>query len=136
VTAGKGEIVNIASVVALAPEFGMSVYGATKAFALFLSQGLTVELGPKGIYVQAVLPSATRTEIWGRAGLNEASLPVMMDVGDLVDAALVGFDRREAVTIPPLHDASQWDAFNAARQAMLPGFNAHVLPADRYRPAE
>lgn len=135
VATGRGEIVNIASVVGLAPEFAMSVYGATKAFALFLSQGLAGELGPKGVYVQAVLPSATRTEIWGRAGLNEAALPVMMDVGDLVDAALVGFDRRETVTIPPLHDGSLWDAFNAARQAMLPGFNAHAVPADRYRAA-
>ncbi|MGG2478965.1 SDR family NAD(P)-dependent oxidoreductase, partial [Rhizobium sp. BR5] len=27
---------------------------------------------------------------------------------DLVDAALVGFDRREPVTIPPLPDAGQW----------------------------
>ena len=37
----------------------------------------------------------------------------MMDVGELVNAALVGFDRREPVTIPPLHDAAQWDVFEA-----------------------
>ncbi|MGG2478967.1 SDR family NAD(P)-dependent oxidoreductase, partial [Rhizobium sp. BR5] len=36
---GEGAIVNIGSVVGLAPEFGMTVYGATKAFVLFLSQG-------------------------------------------------------------------------------------------------
>ncbi|TIS61301.1 SDR family NAD(P)-dependent oxidoreductase, partial [Mesorhizobium sp.] len=47
-TAGKGAIVNIGSVVGLAPEFGMTVYGATKAFVLFLSQGLSLELAPKG----------------------------------------------------------------------------------------
>ncbi|MGH1560437.1 hypothetical protein ACRAWD_27735 [Caulobacter segnis] len=29
-----------------------TVYGATKAFVLFLSQGLAQELGPKGVYVQ------------------------------------------------------------------------------------
>jgi hypothetical protein len=45
---------------------------------------------------------------------------VVMEVGELVDAALVGFDRREPVTIPPLHDAGQWDAYQAARQAILP----------------
>ena len=44
VQAGKGAIVNIGSVVGLAPEFGMSVYGASKAFVLFLSQGLSLEL--------------------------------------------------------------------------------------------
>lgn len=54
--AGDGAIINIGSVVGLAPEFGMSVYGATKAFVLFLSQGLSLELWPQGVYVQAVLP--------------------------------------------------------------------------------
>ncbi|WP_122509155.1 SDR family NAD(P)-dependent oxidoreductase, partial [Pseudomonas viridiflava] len=61
VQAGEGAIVNIASVVGLAPEFGMSIYGATKAFVVFLSQGMSLELAEKGVYVQAVLPAATRT---------------------------------------------------------------------------
>ncbi|HVJ37789.1 MAG TPA: SDR family oxidoreductase, partial [Stenotrophomonas sp.] len=107
VKAGEGAIVNIGSVVGLAPEFGMSVYGASKAFVLFLSQGLSLELAPKGVYVQAVLPAATRTEIWERAGVDINTLPEVMEVGELVDAALVGFDRREAVTIPPLHVAER-----------------------------
>jgi short-subunit dehydrogenase len=130
--AGNGAIVNIGSVVGLAPEFAMTVYGATKAFVLFLSQGLSLELGPKGVYVQAVLPATTRTEIWDHAGADINTLSHVMEVGDLVDAALVGFDRREPVTIPPLPDAGQWDALQAARQAMLPNYrNQH--PAERYR---
>jgi short-subunit dehydrogenase len=134
VQAGEGAIVNVGSVVGLAPEFGSTVYGATKAFVQFLSQGLALELGPKGVYVQAVLPSATRTEIWERAGKDVNALPAVMETEDLVDAALVGFDRRETVTIPPLHDLGQWEAFEAARQAMRPGF-WQVHPADRYRTA-
>lgn len=131
--AGNGAIINIGSVVGLAPEFGLTVYGATKAFVLYLSQGLAIELGPKGVYVQAVLPAGTRTEIWGRSGADLDSLPPLMEVGDLVDAALAGFDLKEAVTIPPLHDARLWDAFQGARQAMLPGFG-ETSPAPRYRP--
>jgi short-subunit dehydrogenase len=134
VAAGAGAIINIGSVVGLVPEFGQTVYGATKAFVLFLSQGLSLELAPKGVYVQAVLPAATRTEIWERAGADINSLPAMMDVGELVDAALVGFDRRETITIPALHDAGQWDAYQATRQIMLPGF-AQVHAAERYRTA-
>ena len=130
--AGEGSIVNIGSVVGLGPEIGLTVYGATKAFVLFLSQGLHLELGPKGVYVQAVLPAATRTEIWVRSGRDVNALNAVMAPGDLVDAALVGFDRREAVTIPPLPDAGQWSAFEAARQAMTPNFKqAHA--AERYR---
>ncbi|MBZ9656752.1 SDR family NAD(P)-dependent oxidoreductase [Phyllobacterium lublinensis] len=135
IRAGEGAIINIASVVGLAPEFGSTVYGATKAFVLFLSQGLQLELGPKGIYVQVVLPAATRTEIWERAGKDVNALPAVMEVDELVDAALVGFDRRETVTIPPLPDADQWTAFEAARQRMIPNF-AQVHAADRYQPAK
>ena len=132
VQAGEGTIVNIGSVVGLAPEFGQSVYAATKAFVQLLSQGLSHELSPKGVYVQAVLPAATRTEIWERAGIDINVLPEVMEVGELVDAALVGFDRRERVTIPPLHDAARWDALDGARQALLGDLRmAHA--ADRYK---
>ncbi|MCA1407162.1 SDR family oxidoreductase [Ensifer sp. IC3342] len=132
--AGEGAIINLGSVVGLAPEMGSTVYGATKAFVLFMSQGLQVELGPKGVYVQAVLPAATRTEIWNHSGIDINALPGVMEVDKLVDAALVGFDRREPVTIPPLPDAAQWSTFDAARQAMLPNF-AQAEPAERYRTA-
>lgn len=130
---GTGAIVNIGSVVGFAPEFGMSIYGATKAFVLFLSQGLNLELSPRGVYVQAVLPASTRTEIWERAGIDVNTLPEVMEVGELVDAALVGFDRRELVTIPPLHVAERWDALEGLRQGLMSDIRqAHA--AERYRP--
>ena len=130
--AGTGTIVNIGSVVGFAPELGMTVYGATKAFVLFLSQGLNMELAPKGVYVQAVLPAATRTEIWQRSGIDINALPEVMEVGELVDAALAGFDRRELVTIPPLHVAARWDALDGARQGLMSDIRqAHA--AERYQ---
>jgi len=132
--AGEGAIINIGSVVGLAPELGMTVYGATKAFVLYLTQGLNLELGAKGVYAQAVLPAATRTEIWERSGRDVNKLSGVMDVEELVDAALVGFDRRETVTIPPLPDDRQWAAFDAARKAMLPNFGQDHA-AQRYRAA-
>ncbi|EQB3641455.1 SDR family NAD(P)-dependent oxidoreductase [Raoultella sp. C349492] len=127
--AGAGAIINISSVVGLAPEFGMTIYGATKAFVLFLSQGLSLELGPQGVYVQAVVPSATRTEIWERSGKDVNTMTGVMDPGELVDAALSGFDRREAVTIPPLHEESLWTAHQQSRQAMLTEYGQeHAAP--------
>lgn len=133
VKAGSGAIVNVGSVVGFAPELGATLYGATKAFVLFLSQGLHLELSPQGVYIQAVLPAATRTEIWERAGMDVNALPEVMEVDELVDAALVGFDRRELVTIPPLHTAERWDALEAARQGLLADLRqAHA--AERYQP--
>jgi short-subunit dehydrogenase len=129
-----GAIVNISSVLAVAPEFLPGIYPATKSYILTLSQALQAELGPKGLYVQAVLPAATRTEIWERSGLPIENIQGVMEVGELVDAALTGFDRREGITIPPLPDAADWDRFEAARQALLPHFRQEHAAA-RYRKA-
>ena len=134
VAQGGGTIVNISSVLAVAPEFLPGIYPATKSYVLNFSQALQAEFGPQGIYVQAVLPAATRTEIWDRSGLPIENIQGVMDVGELVDAALTGFDRKELVTIPPLPDAGLWTAFEAARGAMLPQFRQEHAAA-RYRAA-
>jgi uncharacterized protein len=78
------------------------------------------------------LPPATRTEIWERSGRSIEDLKIAMDADELVDAALVGFDRREPVTIPSLPDVAQWNAFDAARQAMLPNL-PQARAAARYQ---
>jgi len=134
---GRGAIVNISSVLALAPEMFDGVYSGSKAHLLNLSLSLSHQLQDKGIYVQAVLPGATRTEIWERSGKDVDALPaeMVMGVEDLVDAALVGFDRREAVTIPPLPDEGQWAAATAARLAMGPNLSRRDV-AERYRALE
>jgi short-subunit dehydrogenase len=131
---GGGTIVNIASVLALAPELFNGVYSGTKAFVLNLTQSLQTEVGDR-LRVQAVLPGATRTEIWGRAGVDMAQMPpsMLMEVGEMVDAALAGLDQGEAVTIPSLPDAADWGRFTAARQAMGPNLSRDRA-AERYRP--
>jgi uncharacterized protein len=112
---GNGAIINIASVLALLPEYSRGIYPATKSYLMTLSQGLAAEVASKGVYVQAVLPAAMRTEIYERAGGDASKVPNVMEVEDLVDAALVGFDRKELVTIPPVPDVAAWDAFEKAR---------------------
>ncbi len=131
---GKGGIVNIASVLALAPEAFEGVYSGSKAFLLNLSRALAANGREEGFHVQAVLPGATRTEIWERSGKDVDAFPaeMVMDAGDLVDAALLGLDRGEEVTIPPLADEEQWKSYDAARLAMGPGLSRRDV-ADRYR---
>ena len=126
-----GAIINIGSVVAFAPYFPFGIYGATKAYVLALSQNMQAELGPRGVYVQLVLPATTRTEVWQPSGRDVNKLPGVMEADENVDAALVGFDRQELVTIPPLHDVALWQAYEDPRKAMLPHFSeAHA--AKRY----
>ncbi len=134
VARGAGTIINIASVVGISPEALNGVYGATKAYVLALSHSLQHELADKGIRVQAVLPGATATDLWEIAGLPWQKLPasIVMSVEDMVDAALVGLDQGERVTIPGLHDGDEWTRFEAARRAISQRFGNSV-PASRYR---
>src|SRR5262249_37081245 len=133
VARGTGTIINIASVVGIAPEILNGVYGATKAFVLALSHSLQHELADKGVRIQAGLPGATATDIWELAGLPYQKLPasIVMSPEEMVDAALVGLDQGELVTIPSLHDGDEWTRFEAARRAISKQFGNSV-PALRY----
>ncbi|HTH94326.1 MAG TPA: SDR family oxidoreductase [Rhodocyclaceae bacterium] len=133
VTRGGGTIINISSVVAMAHELLNGSYSGTKAFVLNFSRSMHNELHEKGLRVQAVLPGATATELWGNAGVSLSDLPPewIMTTEDMVDAALVGLDAGEVVTIPALPDAADWEAFDAARQKMLPNLSRKT-PAARY----
>ncbi|WP_176594672.1 SDR family oxidoreductase [Sphingobium sp. EM0848] len=134
VARGRGAIVNIASVVAVAPELLNGVYGGTKAFVLAFSQSLRRELDGTGVHVQVVLPGATATDFWEVSGQPLEHLPseIVMRADDLVDAALNGLERGEFATIPGLHDERLWNDFEAARQAMA-GQLSTSTPAARYR---
>jgi hypothetical protein len=131
---GKGAIVNVASVLGLVADQFDGAYNGTKAHLISVSRWLNAQLKDKGVYVQALLPAATRTEIWERSGQDIDAFPseMVMSVDDLVDAALVGFDRREEVTIPPLTDETLWSAYDTARAKMNGGF-FNGTPAPRYR---
>jgi short-subunit dehydrogenase len=134
VARGKGIIVNIASIVALAPEVLNGTYSGTKAYVVNFTQSLHRELGPKGIQVQAVLPGATRTEFWDVAGLPSQHLPseIVMEATELVDAALAGLAMKELITIPSLPDASEWDRLDSARMALGPKLSLERAAA-RYK---
>jgi short-subunit dehydrogenase len=129
----SGAIINIASIVAVAPELLNGVYGGSKAFVLAFSQSLLHELGSKGIRVQAVLPGATRTPLWTLSGVDiDSVLPGnVMTAEDMVDASLVAFDNGEFATIPALPNIADWNAFESARQALMPNLSK-AKPAARY----
>ena len=133
VARGNGTIINISSIVAIAPEVLNGVYGGSKAFVLAFSHSLVHELAGKGVRVQAVLPGATATEFWDIAGTPVHQLPqqIVMSANDLVDAALAGLDLGETVTIPSLPNQAEWDRYEAARRAMSDKISS-AIAAPRY----
>ncbi|PTQ12097.1 SDR family oxidoreductase [Sphingomonas oleivorans] len=120
---GQGMIVNITSVTALMPDGFTPVYPATKAFVLAFTEALQAELGPRGVTVQAVLPGITRTAIWEEARLAQIPAEMIMEVDEMVDAALAGLDLGEKITIPSLPDNADLDAYLAARAALRPNLS-------------
>jgi short-subunit dehydrogenase len=133
VARGAGAIINIGSIVSVAPELLNGVYSGTKAYVFAFSQSLRHELSDKGIRVQVVLPGATATDLWSSAGTSIDVLPkeIVMSVDDLVDAALAGFDAGEFATVPALPDIADWNTFESARLALHPNLS-RSKPAARY----
>jgi uncharacterized protein len=133
-TRKQGAIINIASVVALNPELLNGTYSGTKAYVVNFTQSLFETLKNTRVQVQAVLPGATRTEFWDRAGLPVHNLPddFVMSADDCVDAALIGLDRHELITIPALPDIQFWNRYDEARRALYP-FLSNREAAKRYR---
>ncbi|MGY2401740.1 SDR family NAD(P)-dependent oxidoreductase [Pseudomonas sp. SDO5271_S396] len=133
VAQGRGTLINIGSIVAVAPKLLNGVYSGSKAFVQAFSESLDHELSDKGVTVQVVLPGVTATEFWDVAGLPVNNLPeaLIMSAENLVDAALAGLALGEKVTIPSLPDLVDWNAYESARLALGPNLS-HQKPAARY----
>jgi short-subunit dehydrogenase len=133
-TRREGTIVNMGSILAVAPEvLSGGVYAGTKAYVLAFSQSLRHEFGDKGIRVQVVLPGATATDFWELSGTPVNALPaaIVMSADDTVDAALSGLAQGEFATLPSLPDIEDWNALEASRLALRPGLS-RTTPAGRY----
>jgi uncharacterized protein len=130
----RGSIINIASVMSQMVQPGNAVYGGTKAYLLHFSEVLGLELSGSSVRVQVVLPGATRTALWDGSGVELKDLPpeIVMDVDEMVDAALAGFDQSERITVPSLPDAGDWQRLIKAREDLQPNLSRkHSAP--RYK---
>ncbi len=128
-----GAVINVSSVVAVNPDALNGTYSGSKAYVLNFTQSLFKTLKNTGVQVQAVLPGATRTDFWDRAGLPVHNLPEknVMSAESCVDAALVAFDEKELVTIPALPDVELWNRYEQSRLALYP-FLSSKDAAPRY----
>ena len=75
---GSGAIINVASVAGLAPSGGSVLYGASKAFLVFFSESLALDLAGTGVRVQALCPGLTHTDFHSRIGLDYSRIPESM----------------------------------------------------------
>jgi short-subunit dehydrogenase len=129
----QGAIINVASVLSFHALQISAIYSGTKGYVMNFSRGLQQELANTNVRLQLVMPASTATELWDLSGVPLASLnqASVMSVENLVDAALAGFDKGEAITLPSVHDASLWDTFDEARERLFAATQTGK-PAPRY----
>lgn len=100
---GRGGIINVASTAAFQPNPYGAVYGATKAYALSLSQALHEEVAASGVRVLALCPGITPTEFQDVAGVGTPRPGGAVTTAEhVVRAGLQAFARRRAVEVPGL----------------------------------
>lgn len=116
-----GTLVNIASIMAMAPSKGAAAYSGSKAYVLNFTRSLQLEHAGSPIRIQVVLPGPVRTEFFTAQGLSDAvfSPDSFISAEALVDAALAGLDAGEAVTCPTLREHSVWTHLEQARARFL-----------------
>ncbi|MFK7895825.1 MAG: SDR family NAD(P)-dependent oxidoreductase [Myxococcota bacterium] len=68
---GAGSIINFSSVQGLEGREGLTAYASSKFGIRGLTKSAAIELGPKGIRVNAVMPGPTRTKMTERKGWTD-----------------------------------------------------------------
>jgi len=88
---GQGRILITGSIAGYTPGTYNAVYNASKAFIDSFSFALRAELKDSGVTVTCLMPGATETEFFERAGMEDTKIG-QEKKDDPVDVAKVGFD--------------------------------------------
>jgi short-subunit dehydrogenase len=91
ITAARGKILNVASIVSFFAGPGMAVYYASKAFVSSFSRALTEELKPAGVTVTVLHPGMTATGFQNRAGFDNAKAMGMVPGATALSVAEAGY---------------------------------------------
>jgi dehydrogenase/reductase SDR family protein 4 len=105
---GFGSIVNISSVSGLRPQYHDMIYSMTKAALISMTQSYALELGPKGVRVNAIAPGLIQTVLseyyWKDEGrlsksLSQQPIPRIGQPNEIAEVALLlASDRGSYVT--------------------------------------
>lgn len=97
-----------------------SIYAASKAALISLAKGLSAELLPRGVRVNVVSPGPIRTPLYGKLGLDAATLAATADhIAGQVPLGRFGTAEELASTV--LHLAAPESAFIVGTEIIVDG---------------
>jgi uncharacterized protein len=85
----SGKIMNLSSIASKTPGPWQSVYHGTKAFVQSFTEAIRSEVKDTGVTITALLPGATATDFFNKAGMQDSKI---VREGKLYDAADVAKD--------------------------------------------
>jgi len=88
----KGKVLFTSSIAGTMPAPFLAVYGASKAFLTSFGQAIRNELKDTGVTVTVLMPGATETEFFHRAGMEDTKLGASENKDDPADVAKDGFE--------------------------------------------
>lgn len=132
--AGAGTIINVSSGTAFGQMPGYAGYAASKNYVMGFTRHMQLEAKDSGVRVQLLVPGVIATPFHETAGNDLARIPPerVMTADDLVSASLRALEMDEAVCIPSLPDAADWEAYVAAEARIWSGVSRDHVAA-RYR---
>ena len=115
ISEGEGGVINVGSVASLTPVPYSSVYAATKAYVLSLSEGLRYEYRNSNIRIMALLPGATVSNFGQVATAKSDKLRERLNKRTKRSAAGTVFQTSHEVALECL------DGFTKDKQFIIPG---------------
>ncbi|XOV90417.1 MAG: SDR family NAD(P)-dependent oxidoreductase [Pseudomonadota bacterium] len=100
VARGSGRILNVASVAGFQPVPSMSLYAASKAFVISLTEGMSEELRGTGVSITALCPGLTNTEMALALEADEVPPFLMSSPAEVAREGYESLMNREVIRIP------------------------------------
>jgi hypothetical protein len=99
---GHGEILNTASMAAMAPTPKTAAYAATKSYVLSFTEAIAHEFADLGITVTALCPGPVDTELVSQEGMDDSGIDdqPLNDPQSVAEAGYRGLKNGERVVIP------------------------------------
>jgi uncharacterized protein len=120
-----GRIMNVASTAAFQPGPLMSVYYASKAYVLSLSEALSEELLGTGVSVTALCPGPTASDFQARASMQDSKLMQsktlsVMTSKEVAEQGIAALERGQRIVIPGLMNQIMAQSSRFLPRAIVP----------------